>query len=81
MLLVTTLVVSFCKDGGVSVNVNLWFLVVCVRCEVLCRLVAAGTVFLSISIVVIFTERNDQCGNQQHSRELLMMGIVVPETC
>ena len=26
-------------------------------------------------------ERNDQCGNQQHSRELLMMGIVVPETC
>jgi len=26
-------------------------------------------------------ERNDQCGNQQNSRELLMMGIVVPETC
>ena len=26
-------------------------------------------------------ERHDQCGNQQHSRELLMMGIVVPETC
>jgi len=26
-------------------------------------------------------ERNDQCGNQQHSRELLMMGTVVPETC
>jgi len=26
-------------------------------------------------------ERNDQCGNQHHSRELLMMGIVVPETC
>ena len=25
--------------------------------------------------------RNDQCGNQHHSRELLMMGIVVPETC
>jgi len=25
-------------------------------------------------------ERNDQCGNQHHSRELLMMGIVVPET-
>jgi len=24
-------------------------------------------------------ERNDQCGNQHHSRELLMMGIVVPE--
>jgi len=26
-------------------------------------------------------ERNDQCGNQHHSRELLMMGIVMPETC
>jgi len=26
-------------------------------------------------------ERNDPCGNQQHSRELLMMGIVMPETC
>jgi len=26
-------------------------------------------------------ERNDQCGNQHHNRELLMMGIIVPETC
>ena len=26
-------------------------------------------------------ERNDQCGNQHYSRELLMMGVVVPETC
>ena len=26
-------------------------------------------------------DRNDQCGNQHHSRELLMMGIVMPETC
>jgi len=26
-------------------------------------------------------ERNDQCGNQHQSRELLMMGIMVPETC
>jgi len=25
-------------------------------------------------------ERNDQCGNQHYSRELLMMGIVMPET-
>ena len=24
-------------------------------------------------------ERNDQCGNQHHSRELLMMGTVVPK--
>ena len=26
-------------------------------------------------------DRNDKCGNQHYSRELLMMGIVVPETC
>ena len=26
-------------------------------------------------------ERNDQCGNQHHSRKLMMMGIVMPETC
>ena len=26
-------------------------------------------------------ERNDQCGIQHHSHELLMMGTVVPETC
>ena len=26
-------------------------------------------------------ERNDQCGNKHYSGELLMMGIVVPETC
>jgi len=53
-MLITTLVVSFCKDGEVSVNVNLWFLVVCVWCEVLCHLVVADNVFLFILIVVIF---------------------------
>jgi len=42
MLLITTLVVSFCKVGGVSVNVNVWFIVVCVRCDVLCHFVVAG---------------------------------------
>jgi hypothetical protein len=26
-------------------------------------------------------EQYDQCGNQQHSREFLMMGIVMLETC
>ena len=45
-----------------------------------------ATMMLIITLVVnanpsIFTERNDQCGNQHHSRELPMMGIVVPETC
>jgi len=29
----------------------------------------------------ISTERDDQCGNQHFNRELLVMGIVVPETC
>jgi len=48
--LITTLVVSFCKDGVGSVNVKLWFLVVYVRCEALCRLVVAGNVFLLILI-------------------------------
>ena len=26
-------------------------------------------------------ERDDQCGNQHYSREILMMGTAVPETC
>ena len=52
-MLITTLVVSFCKDGGGGVNVKLWFSVVYVRCEILCRLVAAGNVFPLILIVVI----------------------------
>jgi len=39
MMLITTLVVSFLKGGRRSVNVELWFLVVYVQCEVLCRLV------------------------------------------
>jgi len=50
---ITTLVVSFCKDGGGSVNVKLWFLVEYVLCEDLCRLVVAGYVFRLILIVVI----------------------------
>jgi len=52
-MLITTLVVSFCKDGGASVNVKLWFLFVYVRCEVICRLVFAGNLFLLILIVVV----------------------------
>jgi len=53
VMLITALVVSFCKDGGGSFNVKLWFLVVYALCEVLCRLVIAGNVFLLILIVVI----------------------------
>jgi len=26
-------------------------------------------------------ERNEKCGNHHYSRELLMMGVVLPETC
>jgi len=52
-MLIATLVILFCKDGGGSVNVNLWFLVVCVRCEVLCHLVVASNVFLLMLTVVI----------------------------
>jgi len=44
IMLITTLVVSFCKDGRGCVNVKLWFLVVCVLCEVLCRLVVLDRV-------------------------------------
>jgi hypothetical protein len=47
-MLLTTLVVSLCKDGEGRVNIKLWFLVVYVRCEVLCRLVVADNVFLLI---------------------------------
>ena len=53
MMLITTLVVYFRKGGRGSVNVKLWFLVLCVRREVVYRLVAAGNAFLSIVIVVI----------------------------
>ena len=45
-MLITTLVVPFCKNGGISVNLKLWFLVVYVRCEVLCHTVIAGNMVL-----------------------------------
>jgi len=57
-MLTTTLVVSFCKDGRGSVNVKSWFLLVYVRCEVLCRLVVLDNMFLLILIVVIHTQGN-----------------------
>jgi len=56
IMLITTLVVSFCKDGGGSVNVKLWFVVVYVQCEVFWCLVVAGNVFLLVVIVVILYE-------------------------
>ena len=53
IMLITTLVVSFCKAGSGSVNVKLWFFVVCVRCEVLCRLVVLNNVFLLLVILIV----------------------------
>ena len=53
IMLITTLDISFCKDGRGSVNVKLWFLVVYVRREVLCRSVVLDNMFLLILIVVI----------------------------
>ena len=53
IMLITTLVISFCKDGRGSFNVKLWLLVVCVRCEVLCYSVVLGNVYVLILIVVI----------------------------
>ena len=39
----------FCKDGGLSVSVNLWCLVVCVWCDVFCRFVVVGRrIFIDI---------------------------------
>jgi len=52
-MLISTLVVSFCKDGTGGVNTKLWFLVVYVRCEVLCHSVLLDYVFLLILIDVI----------------------------
>jgi len=46
IMLITILVVSFCKDGGGSVKIKLWFLGLYVRYVLLCRLVIAGNVFL-----------------------------------
>jgi len=42
-----------------------------------------ATMMLTITLVqhTANQERSDQCGCQHHSRELLMMGIVLPEIC
>ena len=66
MILITTLVVSF---------------LVCCVLEVSLQ---TGYYFSLTAPNLQYTanqERNDQCGNQHHSREPLMMGILVPETC
>jgi hypothetical protein len=51
-MLITMLVVSFCKDEGGSVNVKLWFSVVYVQCEVFCHFVVVGNMFLLIVVIL-----------------------------
>ena len=43
---ITTSVVLFCRDGWFSVSVNLRCIVVCVWCDVFCRLVVVGRCIL-----------------------------------
>ena len=68
-MLITTLDVSF---------------LICCRLEVRCCSLQPGH-YSSLTAPNLQPtanqERNDQCGNQYYNRELLMMGIVVPETC
>jgi len=68
MMLITTLVVSF---------------LVCCRLEVRCGLQPGHYSSLTAPNLqpTANQERNDQCGIQHHIHELLIMGIVVPETC
>jgi len=65
MMLITTLVVSFCKDGGVRVSVNLWFLVVCVRYEVVCR-------FVQSTNETHYTQQNTTITTHKRSQLLIL---------
>ena len=46
--------ISFCKDGGASVSVNLWCLVLCIWCVVCCCFVVVSNVFVLLLTVVTF---------------------------
>jgi len=61
-VVITTSVILFCKDGGFSVSVNLWCLVVCVWCDVLCHFVVVGRrIFIDIDcyllcfVIIVFS--------------------------
>ena len=76
MMLITTLVVSFLVCCILDVR--------CSQAGVVSGLQAKAGYSSLIASNIQHTanqERNDQCGNGHHSCELLMMGIVVPETC
>ena len=55
-MLITALIISFCKDGRVGVSVNLWFVVVSVRCEVLSG-VCSNDLYCSPNIVRVIKSR------------------------
>ena len=78
-MLITTLFVSF---------------LICCRLEVRCGLVGFVSGLKDLAALGHYSnltavnlqptanqEQNDQCGNQHYSRQPLMMGTVVPETC
>ena len=80
MMLITTLVVSFlaccvwevrcCKAGVVSG----------LQAKVVFQPAAQTLISLTAPNLqpTANQERNDQCGNQHHSRKLLMMGTIMP---
>jgi len=73
MMLITTLVVSFLVYCRLEVR--------CGQAGVVSRLQAAVRSLPAPNLQhTVNQERNDQCGNQRYSRELLMMDIVLPET-
>jgi len=74
VMLITTLVVSFLSCCSLEVR--------CGYAGVVSGLEAVACSLPAPNLQPTATqERDDQCGNQHYSRELLMMGIVVPETC
>ena len=64
----------FCKDGGFSVSVNVWCLAVCVDLHV------TPNTTLTLNPPSLQNETTDVV-IQQHSRKLLMMDILMYETC
>jgi len=81
-MLITTLVVSFLDCCRLEVRCG-WAVVP--GLQVIARDVlepAARTRLTAPNLLPTANqERNDQCGTQHYSRELLMMGTVMPETC
>ena len=80
-MLITTLVVSFCKNERGSVSVKLWFLVVYIWCEVLFRSFVHDNVFPFILIVVILCVWQSKCslvcGKLFCSSLIMIMQVIV----